>query len=145
MTLDIGELRSNALAGSVVDQAVLGIALLEGITCRQDYAEAFHWLSRASTAGAPRAMVNLGVMYEHGLGVSSDPARARQLYQEGADRGEFFGCIYSARLLASGVGGPTDAPAAVRRYREALSMHVAECEETREAAAYITAHTTKTS
>ena len=141
MTLDIDDLRRHAANGSVVAQSVLGIACLEGIGCAPDYSEAFVWLSAAAEKRAPRAMVNLGRMYEHGQGVPPDPGRALELYRGGALGGEFFGCIYLARLLASGKLGSVDEHAAVHWYGEALAQAlVNDSPEHHEAQAYVAAH-----
>jgi TPR repeat protein len=80
-------------------------------------------------------------MYEGGLGIPVDLEKARQLYQLGAERGELFGCVFLARLLASGRLGSVDQSGAVRWYRAALSLSgVVECAEIDEARAYVQNH-----
>jgi len=95
--------------------------------------------------GVPRARVNLGIMYERGLGVAVDIDRARELYEAGARSGEFFGCIYLARLLVSGRCGSIAKRAAVRWYGEAVSLGggIESCPELDEAVAYISKHQRK--
>jgi localization factor PodJL len=145
VSFDIERVRAKAEAGSKVSQVILGIALLHGYGCSPDYAGALRWLSPAVERGVPRARVNLGVMYESGLGVPVDIKRARELYEAGARSGEFFGCIYLARLLASGRCGRTAKRAAVRWYREALSFGggIESCPELDEAVTYLSKHQAK--
>jgi TPR repeat protein len=140
--MDMTDLRTRAESGSTPAQAILGICLLEGIDCAADYAEAFRWLSAASTRGAARAMAHLGTMYERGLAVPADLDRARELYEAAATRGEFLACVWLARLLAGeGAGGP-DQKGALRWYREALSQadRVQDCAELEEARTYVESH-----
>jgi TPR repeat protein len=139
MSLDIKKLQAEAGEGRVVSQSVLGIALLHGYGCIPDYGEALRWLSIAADRGVPRAQVNLGIMYDQGLGVEVDVERARALYELGARRGEFFGCVFLARLLASGRCGETEGAAAIDWYREAASYRgrIEECPELEEATAYV--------
>jgi TPR repeat protein len=80
-------------------------------------------------------------MYEEGLAVDADPHKARGLYERSAQRGEFFACIWLARLLASGKCGGVDESGALRWYSQALSDgKVSDCAEVREAQAYVDAH-----
>ena len=76
-------------------------------------------------------------MYESGLGVPVDLARARELYEASALRGEFFGCIFLARLYASGKAGPKDLSAAASWYQKAIEMDVVEGPELEEARAFL--------
>ena len=139
---NIADLRSKAEAGSIVAQSVLGIVLLDGIGCDADYAEAFHWLSAASERGASRAIWHLGRMYEAGLHVAVDPHRARSLYERAASRGEFFACVYLARLLASGQLGTISDEEPLRWYRAVLAQapDVQDCPELEEARSYVASH-----
>lgn len=142
MTLCIDALRAEAESGSVVAQAVLGIALLTGHDTKRDPVEAFRWLSSASARGVPRAMWNLGTMYEEGLVVSADPEKARVLYEGAAERGEFYARIFLARLLRSGKCGTVNEDAVFHWYRPAVEQaeHVQECAELEEARDYLRRH-----
>jgi localization factor PodJL len=100
-------------------------------------AEAFRWLTLAAEAGASRAQAWLGTMYENGFAVPVSLDRARTLYDQAAVRGEFFGCIFLARLLASGKGGPVDRVGAARWYGEAMRMDVQPCAELEEARRFV--------
>jgi TPR repeat protein len=136
--MDTADLRAKAERGSAVAQCMLGIALLEGIDVAQDYPEALRWLEAASGKGAARAMVWLGWMRERGLGAPVDVERANELFEMAAERGEFLGCVFLARLLvARGDGG-----GALRWYREAAGQRgrVFEGPELEEAAQYVAEH-----
>jgi TPR repeat protein len=140
MALNFDDLRAKAEAGSTVARSVLGIALLHGYECAPDHVEAFRLLSLAAERRAPRAMVNLGLMYEQGLGITVDIQRARQLYQAGAEAGEFFGCIFLGRLLANGHAGESSRAEALKWYRRAAEQNVESRPESDEAKAYVHEH-----
>lgn len=127
---------------NVVSQGVLGIMYLQGRDgVPQNYGEAFRLLTKAADLGASRPSVWLGTMYEGGLGISVDLDKARRLYQRGAERGELFGCIFLARLLANGRLGSVDQAEALRWYRAALDLSgVANCPELDEARTYMQKH-----
>jgi len=139
---DIEELRRNAEAGSIVDQTVMGISYLWGYDVEQDYGEAFKWLTLASSQGVPRAIVNLGAMYERGLGTAINIDAACALYEQGARAGEFFGKVYLARSFANGIRGAVDEASALKWYRRAAEMRneVMDCVELQEAEAYVASH-----
>jgi hypothetical protein len=128
--------------GNLVSQGFLGIMYLQGRDgVPQNYEEAFRLLTKAADRGASRPSVWLGTMYEGGLGIPVDLDKARELYQRGADRGELFGCIFLARLLASGQLGSADRGGALRWYRAALNLSgVADCPELDEARTYVQNH-----
>ncbi|HRP95467.1 MAG TPA: caspase family protein [Rhodocyclaceae bacterium] len=52
------------------------------------HAEAAAWYRKAAEQGHPRAMINLGFLYEKGLGVPRDSAAALSLYRKAAGLGE---------------------------------------------------------
>jgi TPR repeat protein len=80
-------------------------------------------------------------MYEGGLGIPADLENARRCYLLGAERGELLGCVFLARLLASGRLGSVDQSGALRWYRAALSLPgVVDCVELEEARAYVQNH-----
>jgi len=135
--MSVEELRTRAETGSVVAQTVLGISYLHGHEVARDPGEAFRWLTLAAEAGAARAEAWLGAMYEEGIYVEVNLARARELYARSSERGEFLGCIFLARALATGKGGSVDEAAAAYWYGQALKMSVEECPEVEEARRYL--------
>jgi TPR repeat protein len=135
------DLRERAEAGSVVAQGVLGMEHLFGSEdVPEDHAEAFRWLAAAAAAGAPRPSVWLGTMYEKGRATSTDVKRASELYEFGARRGEFYGCVFLARLLLSGRLGSADPNGALHWYQVAVGMNVVESEELAEARKFVSRH-----
>jgi TPR repeat protein len=135
--MDFEDLRLRAERGSLAAQSILGLSYLHGEGVAQDLEEAFRWLTSAAERGAARAEAWLGSMYESGLGVPVDLVRARALYQGAASKGEFFGCIFLARLLARDVAAAGDRTEASRWYAEAIKMDVAPCPELEEARRFL--------
>jgi len=130
------DLLPQAERGSIVAQSVLGISCLLGDGMPRDTAEAFRWLSAAASKGASRAQAWLGTMHEQGLTTPVDVNRARELYEAAASRGEFLGCIFLARLLASGKCGSVPRVESEHWYRRAACMNVQPCPELDEARAF---------
>lgn len=71
--------------GDPADMLTLGNVYLRNSS--PDYWRARMWLMRASQAGSPEAMNNLGYVYEHGLGVTQDYRKARLWYSMSAQHG----------------------------------------------------------
>lgn len=117
---DRDDLRMRAEAGSVVAQSILGIQLLLGDDgIEPNLPEAFRWLSAAAESGVPRASVWLGRMYEDGLATERNLQRARELYRFGAERREFYGCVFLARTHRE---VPNEQAEAFRWYSAALEI-----------------------
>jgi TPR repeat protein len=64
----------------------------------------FEWLRRAADLGDARAMTNLGLVYEKGVGTAVDMAQAVQCYTRGADAGQPVAMTNLGRLYESGIG-----------------------------------------
>lgn len=73
-----------AMAGSAEAQNAVGEIYAKGLGTAPDYGMAFQWFRKAVEQGDKRAMINLGWLYEAGLGVDRDPAKAVNLYRQGA-------------------------------------------------------------
>src|SRR5260370_20522650 len=54
----------------------------------QNYAEAFKWYELAAKQGLSDAQVNLGILYDKGLGVKKDPLQAAKWYALAAALGD---------------------------------------------------------
>ena len=137
--MKLSELKRRAEAGSCSAQAILGLQFLYGgdeITV--DYEQAHRFLSAAADKGASRAIVNLANMYAQGLGVAKDPQRAIELYER-VGRVEFFAAIALGRIYSTGTSVPADLDRAFVWYRTAVAFEdrVSDCEELREAKAYV--------
>lgn len=118
--MDVESLKAEAEDGSIVSQTILGICLLHGIKMDKDHVEAYRWLGIAAERGAPRAILNLGLMVENGWACKQDLARARTLYEEAAACNEWMAYVYLARLFATGRLGKTDEERAFECYSRAL-------------------------
>lgn len=138
--MDVESLRRKAATGNCAAQTRLGIAYLcgdDGFSI--DYGEAFRLLSAAASAGASRAVVNLALMYEEGLGVPKDTAKAVQLY-ESVGNLEFLAASALGRIYSKGDGVPVDRDRAFSWYSVAAGFAdiVGGCDrELDEARAYI--------
>jgi len=138
----IHSLKSEAEAGNVVAQGILGISFLYGEDVPRDYAAALRWLSLAAERGASRPTFHLGRMHEEGWGVPVDYAKARHCYQRAADRGEWMAYVQLARLYRYGRGTEIDERAALDWYNAAAahSKSIAPCPELDEAIEYVRLH-----
>ena len=65
---------------------------------QKDYDQAAAWFRKATERGHTRAICNLGICYELGLGVEKDWNQAFIYYQESADKG-FIQAIYNLGFL----------------------------------------------
>ena len=52
-----------------------------------DYKEAVFWFEKAAKQGNPKAQLNLGLMYQMGLGVPKDEETALRWFRESAAQG----------------------------------------------------------
>lgn len=73
-----------AEAGDPEAMVAVGELLERGAQTAEDYREAADWYRRAGAQGSRRAMVNLGYLYEQGLGVDAAPDTGRSLYRQAA-------------------------------------------------------------
>jgi hypothetical protein len=80
------EQQMRALADQGDNRAMLGLAYIRLNPDQPSYnpEEAVAYLTRAAAAGAADAQYELAKLYEKGLGVATDPARALELYQQSA-------------------------------------------------------------
>jgi TPR repeat protein len=137
--MNIDELRTQAEAGSVVAQTILGICYLHGIDVGVDCAEAFRLLSKASERGASRAMLNLAGMFHRGQGTQQNIAEAIRLYELAATKGEFLAQIELARIYSKGADVPRDMGMAEKWYAAAAAQagRVSDGDELAEARAFL--------
>jgi hypothetical protein len=99
--VDIEKIRIAAEQGRVTAQTLLGLQFLEGGSADKlgtvDYQQAYRWLSAAAEQGSPRAQVNLGVMYQQGLGRSRDINRALYWFEKAKEKGDVLAYMLLAR------------------------------------------------
>jgi TPR repeat protein len=138
--MDFAELKRKAEAGSCPAESILGAYYLSGYgSIEVNYQEAFRFLSAAAGKGASRAIANLAHMYEEGLGIPQDVAKAVQLYERVGEL-EFFAAIALGRIYSKGRGVPVDQQRAFKWYSAAVTFEgrVVDCnEELSEAKEYI--------
>jgi TPR repeat protein len=78
-------------------------------------------------------------MHVEGLGIPKNLPEAIRLFEAAAKAGEFFAQVGLARIHSQGLGPPADSDAALKWYSAAAAQadRIAECEELREARAYV--------
>ena len=74
-------------------------------------------LRRIGDEGEPEALVLLGDFHWQGGPVAQDPKQARDFYRRASDAGHSRAAVVYTNLLASGVSGEVDWPAALARLR----------------------------
>ena len=79
---ELPEVRKKAEKGHPGAQNELGSYYLK----RKDYSLAMEWFQKAAKFGNARAQNNLGLMYEHGMGVPQDYERAVEWYLKAAEQ-----------------------------------------------------------
>ncbi|HEX4926400.1 MAG TPA: hypothetical protein VFV74_00220 [Burkholderiales bacterium] len=121
------QLYERAAEPSAWARAKLGILYLQGGEgLPKDYAQARHWLERASADGNASARNNLGVVYERGLGVKVDYRAARDLYLAGLGDEHARGNL--ERMFTEGTGAPADPAAAFEWYRPGADAGIASAQ-----------------
>jgi hypothetical protein len=78
--------------------------------------------ARAVALGDVEAMVNLGVLHEHGLGVRLDYKKMTKYFRMAADRGDAMAICNLGNSYRSGQGVPNDQAEAARCFRQAADM-----------------------
>ena len=106
-------------------RSLLGLAYvrLNPQDSRYNLAEAVSYLERAAAAGMPDAQFELAKLYEQGIGVAADPARALDLYRASAAQ-EFPDAINDLGFLYynGGLGLTADPAAALDYFRQAADL-----------------------
>ena len=99
---------------AVILAAMVGAALAgpledaDAALIRKDYAKALQLYRPLAANGDPSAQVNLGYMYDEGLGVPRDYGEAVKWYRRAADQGDALGQNNLANMYRDAVGVPQD-------------------------------------
>lgn len=93
-----------------------------------DYAKAHEIWQNLAGESDPRAMYNLGVLYDKGQGVSEDPTLAAFWFLKSAEAGHTAGMSNLGRLLEQGRGLKRDLPQAAQWFRKAADSGLAEAQ-----------------
>ncbi len=96
----------------------LGVEYMDGKAnvVQRDYAKARQYHMQAATAGEPRSMMDIGSMYEYGLGVEVDLKQAALWYERAANYGYGPAQYNFATLLETGDAGRKDEVEAFKFY-----------------------------
>lgn len=86
------------------------------------YSEALPLLKRASELGSGDADCQLGVMYELGYGVPTDPAEAFRCFERAAQRDSSGGQYRLGRCYQEGIGVTVDKRKALHWHRKAAAQ-----------------------
>lgn len=97
--------------------ALIGQLHAEGLSVKQDDAEAARWMKLAADRGYTPAIFALGVMTLDGRGVARNADAARLLFEKAAAEGH-PGALYNLGIIAIG-RTPPDFAAAARDFRKA--------------------------
>jgi hypothetical protein len=85
-------------------------------------AEAALWYGKAAQQGDARAQLNLGWMYEDGVGEDQDYAKAAQWYRQAADQGEPMAENNLGWLFKKGWGVPKDPSLSVQWFEKSAEQ-----------------------
>lgn len=109
-------------------QFMLGIMLLEEPREPGDVEEAVDWFTKAADTGYTDAHLQLGMMYQDGIGVRKDPSQAMKWFRKPAEEGNPW-AQFSMGELSGEVEGSGDAFAALEWFRKAAAQGYAEARE----------------
>ncbi len=87
-----------------------------------DYTEALLIWKPLAEQGNARAQINLGSLYDYGMGVAESPDIAAQWYQAAALQGNATAQFNLGQMYASGRGVPRDKSAAFKWYLQAANQ-----------------------
>ena len=119
------EVQLTALADQGDTRSMLGLAYMRLNSVDPRYApdEAANYLKRAAEAGSAEAQFELAQLYEKGLGVPQDPARALELYHRAADQ-DFADALNDLGFIyfQGGLNVTRDPARALKFFEQAANM-----------------------
>ncbi len=77
---------------------------------RQEYQKAIEYWEKAAAAGSTAAMIQLGILYDTGTGVSRNWDKTMEWFQKAADSGDAVGVYNIGVLYENGHAGPATWP-----------------------------------
>ena len=83
-------------------------------------------LHKQAAQGSAEAQYNLGVLYDFGLGVPQDYAKARQWFEKAAAQGYAIAQNHLGMMYDNGLGVPQNYEKAQQRYEQAAAQGLAE-------------------
>lgn len=109
-------------------QMMFALMLLNEPIEPNDVEEAVGWLTKAAESGYTDANLQLGMMYQGGIGVTRDPALAIRWFRKPAEDGNPWAQFSMGELLSEVEGMSGDAPA-LEWFRKAAALGHAEAKE----------------
>ena len=108
-------------------QKLVGCLFYYGLGVKKDQSIACSWYRKAAEKGHAAAQINLGVMYQKGLGgLAKDEHKALELYRKAAEAGSAIAQINLGYMYEKGLGGlAKDEHKAVELYRKAVGAGIA--------------------
>lgn len=93
---------------------------------QKDYQQAMQWYLKAADEGNTDAMVNIGLLYQHGNGVQQNYQQAMQWYLKAADKNNPIAMIQISRLYNEGLGVDQDTKQGMAWFVKAQKAHEAQ-------------------
>ncbi len=101
--------QASAGKGDASAEALLGRAYYEGVGVQRNFGTARTWLEKAVAQNNGDGMFFLGLMYEHGYGVSQDIPKSLQLFDRAADLGQRYAQMEAKGMRLQGEANRTAA------------------------------------
>ena len=111
-----------ARLGHVPAMFTLGVRALGTISKPVDINSAIYWFQQAGVNDDSLALLNLGLIFDHGIGIQKDLVKARSWYMKAANLGEPEALFNLGVFLDEGLGGKQDKVAAVKSYELATKL-----------------------
>jgi TPR repeat protein len=102
---DFSDGMAKASAGDAASQQKVGDAYCKGVGVKQNFAEAFAWLSKASEQNDIQAQKDIGHLFSKGLGVVKDETAAFNWYMKAAQLNDPGGNAHGRCTLPDGPRG----------------------------------------
>ena len=129
---DIDALKAAAEKGDADAQYDLGLHYSD----IKDYETAFRWYSKAADSGHVQAQGILATMYEDGIGVAADQAKAIEFYLKAADGDDAGSLLRLGEIYESGEGVEKDPVVADQWFRKAAAQYQKLAEDNDDDAQY---------
>jgi TPR repeat protein len=113
----VGVFQRGAEHGHHASMTNLGASYRYGLGV-EDYTMALEWYEKAANAGVPRAMSELGALYDEGEVVPRDYAKAHEWFEKAADKGDTTAMVELGRRYESGDRGVPQDYAKAREWFE---------------------------
>jgi len=117
---------TQAETGDAEAQNYVGEIYAKGLGTDPDYARAAEWFDKAVAQGFKRSMINLGYLYEQGLGGEKDLPKALNLYRQASGNSD------DDLVFASTVTVSEEAQAEIETLRATVATQKSETEVLRE-------------